>query len=239
MTLEQAEESTRIRARLLQALENGEYDRLPNPGYVRGYVSSYASLLELEPAALLAMYLAETGAGGRSRDIAPANEAVKPRGQQHAVPMAAAVVAVVVLALLSLGVWAIVRTVRGPETAPLIPSTGTQTESSTAAGGSTSPTETASSTTKTPPPVAENVPFTLKVQVSSGGASWMRVRVDGLDAYEGSLAGGQSKEFEVTKTAEVRIGKPSNVTVYRDGEKVEVPSGAGIPTLNLKAEPAQ
>ena len=240
LSLDSASEATRIRAKLLDSLEQGDYDRLPDPGYVRGYVSSYASYLELDPVPLLAMYRAETGTGGRSRDIAPAAEAVKPRGQQHAVPWTAAVAAVVVLALLSLGVWAIVRIVRGPETPPPIPSTGSQSTTSTASESVTaSDTTTGPQVTQTPAPVAENVPFTLKVTVAANGASWIRVTVDGLEAYEGSLAGGQSKQFEVTKNTEVRIGKPSLVTVYRDGKVVTVPPGAGIPTLKLTAEPAQ
>ena len=36
ISLETAEDDTKIRARLLKWLEEGEYDRLPNPGYVRG-----------------------------------------------------------------------------------------------------------------------------------------------------------------------------------------------------------
>ena len=238
MSLLQAEEATRIRAKLLESLEEGEYDRLPNPGYVKGYITSYASFLELDPASLLAMYRAETGTGGRSRDISPAGEAVKPKGQQHAVPLTAAVIAVVVLALLSLGVWALLRAVRGPETPPPIPTAGSVTSTSTA---TTTESVTASSpaVTQTPPPAAENTPFTLKVKVAQNGASWVVVTVDGLKAYEGSLTGGQSKEFQVTKVAVVKIGKPSYVTVYRDGKEVPIPSGGGIPTMTLKAEPAQ
>lgn len=236
MSLLQAEEATRIRAKLLEALENGEYDRLPNPGYVKGYVTSYASFLELDPASLLAMYRAETGVGGRSRDISPAEEAVKPRNQQHAVPVTAAIVAVVILALLALGIWAVVRAVRGPETPPPIPTAGSQT-TTTSVADSSSPDVPA--TTQTPPPESENTPFSLKVTVASNGASYLRITVDGLKAYEGTLAGGQSKEFQVTKAATVRIGKPSYVTVYRDGAKVAIPSGGGIPTMTLKAEPAR
>lgn len=238
LSLDAASEATRIRAKLLDALEQSDYAKLPDPGYVRGYVSSYASFLELDPAPLLAMYRAETGTGGRSRDIAPAPEAVKPRGQQHAVPWRAAVAAVVVLALVSLGIWAIVRSVRGPEAPPPIPATGSPSATSTASP-TVEATEAAPAVTQTPAPVSEAAPFTLKVTVAPNGASWMRITVDGLKAYEGSLAGGQSKEFEVTKEAEVRIGKPSFVTVYRDGTKVPLPTGEGIPTLTLKAEPAQ
>lgn len=241
MSLLQAEEATRIRAKLLDSLENGDYDRLPDPGYVRGYVTSYASFLELDSASMLAMYRAETGAGGRSRDIAPAGEAVKPRGQQHAVPLNAALILVVILAVLALGVWLVVRAVQGPETPTPIPTAGSQVSTSTATT-TTPPSDTA--TTPKPnedptSPVSEDKPFALKVAVAADGASWLRVTIDGMNAYEGSLTGGQSKEFQVTKTAVVRIGKPSFVTVYRDGKKVPIPPGGGTPTVTLRAEPAQ
>lgn len=238
VSLLQAEEATKIRAKLLESLENGEYDRLPNPGYVRGYVTSYASFLELDSASLLAMYRAETGVGGRSRDIAPAAEAVKPRGQQHAVPIRTAVILVVVLAVLAVGVWLVVKAVSGPETTPPIPTAGSQVgTSTTSATGTAAPTE--PNNTETAPPVTQNQPFVLKVTVAPDGASWVRVTVDGLSAYEGSLTGGQSKEFQVTKTAVVKIGKPSVVTVYRDGKKVPIPAAGGTSTMTLKAEPTQ
>jgi len=238
LSLLQAEEATKIRAKLLELLENGEYDRLPNPGYVRGYVTSYASFLELDSASLLAMYRAETGAGGRSRDIAPAVEAVKPRGQQHAVPLNAALILVVILAVLAVGVWLVVRAVQGPETPPPIPTAGSQVGTSTTPASDTATTE-KPEITATVPPVLENKPFALKVVVAADGASWIKVTVDGLKAYEGSLTGGQSKEFQATKTAVVKIGKPSFVTVYRDGSKVPIPPGGGTPTVTLKAEPTQ
>ncbi len=238
MSLLQAEEATKIRAKLLELLENGEYVRLPNPGYVRGYVTSYASFLELDSASLLAMYRAETGAGGRSRDIAPAAEAVKPRGQQHAVPLKAALILVVILAVVALGVWLVVRAVQGPETPTPIPTAGSPVATSSApasdAGTTARPDNTA-----TAPPVLENKPFALRVAVAPDGASWIRVTVDGLNAYEGSLTSGQSKEFQVTKSAVVKIGKPSFVTVYRDGNRVPIPPGGGTPTVTLKAEPTQ
>ena len=59
-----------------------------------------------------------------------------------------------------------------------------------------------------PKPAVEQQPFTLTVTVAADGASWLRVTVDGKTAYEGVLTGGQSKEFEVTEKAKIRIGKP-------------------------------
>src|SRR5450759_3528064 len=99
MSLATAEEDTKIRARLLEALETGEYNRLPNPGYVRGYVSSYARYLELDPVPLLAMYRAETGSG-RFHDINLPDETVAPRNEQHAVPWRAGMIAFAIVAVL-------------------------------------------------------------------------------------------------------------------------------------------
>ena len=66
----------------------GDYDRLPNPGYVRGYISSYARYLELDAEPLLAMYRAETGAG-RFHDIDASRAPTVSRAhEQHAITVA-------------------------------------------------------------------------------------------------------------------------------------------------------
>ncbi len=46
-TLSDVEAATRIRGRLIESLEHGDYDALPSPAYVKGYIQSYASYLEL------------------------------------------------------------------------------------------------------------------------------------------------------------------------------------------------
>ena len=238
ITLDQAEEHTKIRGKLLGALENGEYGKLPNPGYVRGYISSYARYLELDTVPLLAMYRAETGAG-RFHEIAPPDTAVSARGEQHAIPWRLGVIVVVVLALLSIGIWAAVRLRSGPEKPPPIPTTATNTEPP----ATESPTaeDTAATSPAADPgekPAAKLTPFTVKVAVSANGASWVDATVDGKSAYKGSLTGGRSKSFEVTEKAVIVLGRPSVVTVTRDGEKVDIPSSGNTPTLTLKAEPA-
>lgn len=204
LSLEQAEADTKIRARLLDALEEGDYGKLPNPGYVRGYVSSYARYLELDPVPLLAMYRAETGAG-RFHDINLPDEAVTPRHQQHAVPWRVPILALVIVVIVSLGVWVVSQALRGPQKPPPIPATPSQTATSTANG---------------PGAPAAAKPFVLKVAVSRNGASAVKVTIDGRVAYDGTLTAGQQKEFQVAGSAVVIVGKPSQVTVTRDGKKV-------------------
>ena len=220
ISLETAEEDTKIRGRLLKALEDGEYDRLPNPGYVRGYVSSYARYLELDPVPLLAMHRAETGAG-RYHEINVAEETpVAHRHEQHAVPWRVGVIAFAIVALLAVAGWAVYRAFRGPSTPPPIPSTPSSSTSSS------SPQANQTQTTA--------APFTLKIKVSDTGASAVKVTVDGGVAYNSTLAGGQSKTFTVTDTAQIRIAKPTVVTVTRNGKKVDMP--ASVPAvITLKA----
>ncbi len=56
LTLEQVQEETRINAKYLDALENGEYHSLPSPVHVRGFLRNYARFLSLDPNPLLERY---------------------------------------------------------------------------------------------------------------------------------------------------------------------------------------
>jgi cytoskeleton protein RodZ len=224
ISLEQAAESTRIREKLLVALEAGDYARLPNPGYVRGFVSSYAKYLELDPVPLLAMYRAETGAG-RYHDINLVDDQpVAPRGQQHAVPWKPAMLAVVALVIIAGAIWVGVRLTAKPTTLAPLP-TGAETSTPTGdqpAGPGASATQ----------------PSHVKVSVATDSASALKITLDGKPFYKGSLAGGQSKEFDLTDSAVLVIARPTAVTVVQDGAKVKLPT-TGPATITLKTTPAE
>lgn len=247
ISLPQAEEQLHIRSRLLEALEEGDYERLPNPGYVRGYVSSYARYLELDPEPLLNMYYAETG-HGRFHRIELPEQAVKPRDEQHALPWRAALAVVAVIALLSLVVWGVMAAIRGPEGPPPIApeSTSTATTStsgststtsgSSSAGGGIVPSSSAEATATRPKPKS----FALKIEIANGGQSWLEVKVDGTTQYANTASGPATKTYKVAKSAQVQIGRPSVVKVYRNGTEVPVTekNGVGVVTLTT-TRPAQ
>ncbi|MDZ7697008.1 MAG: DUF4115 domain-containing protein [Deltaproteobacteria bacterium] len=56
LTLDQLSEQTRVRARFLDALENEAWDRLPSPGFVKGFIRNYARAVGLDPDGVLALY---------------------------------------------------------------------------------------------------------------------------------------------------------------------------------------
>ncbi len=56
LTLAEVQDQTRINARFLDALERGEYDTLPTPVHVRGFLRNYARFLGLSPQPLVERY---------------------------------------------------------------------------------------------------------------------------------------------------------------------------------------
>ena len=50
LTLQQVEEDTKIRVKYIQAMENEDFDVMPAPAYVKGFLQTYATYLGLDPA---------------------------------------------------------------------------------------------------------------------------------------------------------------------------------------------
>jgi cytoskeletal protein RodZ len=61
LTLHDAQEATRINSSFLEALEAGQYDALPTPVHIRGYLRNYARYLKLDPEPLLERYEVKRG----------------------------------------------------------------------------------------------------------------------------------------------------------------------------------
>lgn len=224
MSLPRAEKALRIRIEMLEALEAGDYETLPAPGYVRGYITSYARLLELDPQPLLSMYKSETGARRfSSADGGMSDAPVAPFGMQHHVPFREAAIVVAVVVVVSALGWFVWRMMNGPSDAPPEPVTITTTTASVDATGPVV------DTTEKPAATSQ---FTLVVSVKPETVSWVDVTVDGKRAYAGTLVSGQSKRFEVTDQAVVSMGKPESVRMTRDGKNVSIPRGTSSITLS-------
>ena len=61
LSLPQVEEITKIRHKILEALEQGAYDQLPAPVFVKGFLRNYAVLLGLNPEEVIQKYKEEAG----------------------------------------------------------------------------------------------------------------------------------------------------------------------------------
>lgn len=59
LTLADISNSTKIREEFLDAIEKGEYNKLPSPSYAQGFVRSYASYLDINEEESLALFRRE------------------------------------------------------------------------------------------------------------------------------------------------------------------------------------
>ena len=59
LSLEDVSQSTKIRASFLEAIENGEYEKLPSATYAQGFVRNYARFLGLPEKETLALFKRE------------------------------------------------------------------------------------------------------------------------------------------------------------------------------------
>jgi cytoskeletal protein RodZ len=219
-------EGTKIRGRLLDSLEQGRYDDLPSPAYVKGYIQSYARYLEIPAEPLLEQFKVESANIVRrdtpiDRYLAaiPKETVVPRRGTAHEIPRNVWIIAASGIALVAVILFAVSQCSSrdtGANTNPTVPASNTASSSP----GATSSVAATSTTT-------QGDAFTLRVSVRAGMASAVKVTVDGLVGFDGTMQAGESREFRVNQKVVLVIGKPDAVVVTRDGDPVTVPSNAG------------
>jgi cytoskeletal protein RodZ len=235
-SLADVERATKIMGRMLDALEHERWEDLPATVYVKGYVQNYAQFLGMDPGPLLEEFAQDLGKTTHRTAIEriPERTVVPHRREVHELPRRLWLGIAIGVAVLALLLWIISSVARRDEEPPPVPVTTTGTVETTATPGLTDP----ASVTPGLDPATETVPegsFALAVQVAEGESSWLRVTVDGEVVYEGTLAGGQPREWVVADEAVVRVGKPGSVTITRDDDVVEVPMGGGIAEVTLTA----
>jgi cytoskeletal protein RodZ len=225
-------EGTKVRSRLIDALETGKYDILPSPAYVKGFIQSYARYLEIPCEPLLDQYRKEAAAyehrgspADRYLDIIPHETVVPRREQAHAIPRQIWIATAVVVLVVALLICGLTRLFGGGGGTTPTPSAGGTSSEVTASPGA-EPTTTVEQSAQG---------FTVRVTVKKGSATWLNAMVDGLQAYDGTLTGGGSREWLVTDTVVLKIGKPDALTVTRDGVAVRVPRGVNV-QVTLKAD---
>ncbi len=59
--IKETERATRIRAKHIEALESGDFSKLPPDVYVKGFLKNYAIFLKLDPVKVVNLYLRERG----------------------------------------------------------------------------------------------------------------------------------------------------------------------------------
>jgi hypothetical protein len=212
------EERTKIRPKYLRALEDEQFDILPAPTYVKGFLRSYAESLGLDGQPFVDEYNSRF-AVGEDEVVVRARRVPVQRPQRAARESRIAVVALLAIAILTALVIAAWR-FGGPEDEN-VPGLATQGQQST---------------------VAER-PSTGRVNLvvrALAGDSWMEVRagsVSGQLLYSGTLEQNQRKTFQ-GRRLQLALAEPENVAVRLNGNRVALPAGSTFVVTARRIVPA-
>jgi Helix-turn-helix domain len=102
LDLSEVEAAIKIRPRFLRAMENEEWDVLPDEVYTRGFLRTYAAYLGLDGERLAEEYKRATGAGGPERPpkrVEPVPTGARRRGPRLPGGVAIALVAAILIAV--------------------------------------------------------------------------------------------------------------------------------------------
>jgi cytoskeletal protein RodZ len=240
------EAATRIRGKLIEALEHGEYDALPSPAYVKGYIQSYASYLEMPAGPLIAQYNAETAGrpvrgdehpyikmpvAGRLSGALPQRRQGRERRPYGFHLPGPVWVWVLVLVLVIVGIIGIGRLLARSEQSvpPLPPGGSTATTTAPPSGIPSTPTA-AATTSAEATTLAAGVPkppagmFVVQVRTKLGPGTTLRIRSDGVIKYDKFMAGGQKQTTFAKDTVSIRAADQAQLlSVTRDGVPFDIP----------------
>jgi transcriptional regulator with XRE-family HTH domain len=247
LTLEEVERNTHIRARHLAAIEKGELETLPSSVQARGFLKNYAEFLGLDADALLLQY-AETLQERRTRlypTPAPAEPITRPaiRIQSRRPRWLSAdffLAAGLTLAVIVVLVWGLGRVMAAlreraqssqAEAGFLIPS-ATASETATVAmmevASGTVPVVVAGDTPVPTPLPSLNVPAgVVNVRLLAERSAWVRVIVDGAEAYRGRVLPGALLEYQARNVIEVATGNGAGLRVFYNGQDEGTLGGFG------------
>ena len=98
LSVEQAAQRLHLSPRQVVALENNEYEHLPEPTYVKGYIRNYAQLLNMDPDPLVESYNRRIEEA-RPVDVVQPAESREITSDDRVVKLATAVVVLIVISL--------------------------------------------------------------------------------------------------------------------------------------------
>lgn len=217
-TIEEAARDTRVRADYLRALEEEQFDVFGGDVYAKGFLSSYARYLRVDPQPLLDTYRRKV----QHDDLSASSIAATPVARQPTGPPPTWIAWAVVVVVVMIGVAALAQVFGGrtPEPADVQPHQPSASPSAPA----TEPTN-APEPEPTPEPTFDGVNLLATYEERS----WTRVIVDGQNVFEGIIERGETREWQGDEEIVIRWGDPAAVRVELNGQNLGAQGEPGQP----------
>jgi cytoskeleton protein RodZ len=234
--LEEMAVRTRIAVRFIKAIEENQFDQLPNQVSAKGFLRSYARCLGLDESVVLKGFAEavhpDQSLPAENKEEIPSYIQMK-RPDRLPFPLWAALSVVGVIALL-LAVTLFVPKpeeappISPPEAAPSLPeemipselSPGLELPSGEEAvpPASSAPAPTIPAPVTTPAPPSEPAAKPLVLLVEAIESSWVQVNIDNLETKEALLQPSEKVKWEAKKKFILTVGNAGGVRVNLDGQ---------------------
>ncbi|HEY0324048.1 MAG TPA: helix-turn-helix domain-containing protein [Pyrinomonadaceae bacterium] len=209
ITLREISEQTRISTRYLEAIESDDYKRLPGGIFNKSFIKAYAKYIGYDEKEALEAYARTARDQGSSPDdvvSTPYQPRVYTDGNSRS-PLVTLLLTILILAILSLGVYAAMHwyqrreaTASGDSAAPA-KSSG-QPAQTAPANASTAP------NTNTAPVASTNPATSFTVQIKARGESvWTRSKVDDGTSSELMLQADETREFKPVQRVSILFSR--------------------------------
>lgn len=225
ISLRQIASATKISTVALEALERGDFSRLPGGIFSRAFVRAYALEVGLDPEETVRQYteLADAAAASSAREVAIAeitddDRMFLERQRKAGVWLRVVAVALVIAIGGAIGWWRVSVSRR--------------------ASAATTPTMVA----EPPPPApAEPVPSSAPeatatapastravfIQIHADASCWVQVTADGRLVLSRNLSGGESQTFEADREVTVQFGNAGAISWSVNGKPAKALGAAG------------
>ncbi|MDR1646557.1 MAG: DUF4115 domain-containing protein [Zoogloeaceae bacterium] len=238
----------RLGARQIEALEAGEFSRLPGKTFVRSIVRSYANALELDAAQLLGLLDQVEGLATPTLALPESTHVIMPEAYAHVPPrgwntrLLLAVIALIVSAVLLYVFVPSLELERLFAAAPVEPDSPVEISAQEATRLPLEiPSAPVSETLALAPLAVDEGTATRTLQFHFSGESWIEVQ-DGNDRILVSrrFAAGQSQSLSGTPPLLVTIGDAAQVQLFDNGTRVPLSpqSNTRVAKVRLPLPPA-
>ena len=235
LSIEDIEQGTSIRALYIEAIEAGEYDKLPGTVYTKGFIKNYAKFLGMDADAVVKEFVAdiaelsaeaeakaaaENAAENpeKSAEVKNVKPEKKPLGhsiadiQNRSSSGMLIIAAVVLIAALAGGAWSFLSSDDNVATTnPPVQ----QTQPVAPEPVPENPTPVANAN---PAPKTDGV----NIEARFSNRCWILVTIDGVVAQEGIMEAGQSLSWEGKENINFRLGNAGAVEFFQDGKSLGV-----------------
>jgi cytoskeleton protein RodZ len=254
LSLEEAEESTKIGANYLLALEEDQVSQFSSLAYLKGFLRIYATYLGLNPDDMIRLYekLYSAGSGGGDRSAAAAGSGdPAPRKkfplQKLAMPAVILVLILITAAIINRSPSTPVRqnlpvSVATPAAPPVLQvrstarqPTAKQTPDEAINGHKRGEPQPTAQGSLQKPSTENSRGFVVRLKVTQSGT--LKVTIDGSSSQDYDLVVGDSIEWKADRTIVLELSNSGGVEAELNGRQLKLPGQSGKPsTVVLDSE---